>query len=151
MLSPLWWGIVMYYMLCLPLSGPVDCVYWFAGAEVTLINTPLRNHTELAFHYLRQKGLKTRNMLRNSGLQCGDMSVIRIGWEEWMAYVELARVRLLPEAIVHCSQVCCLLDLTCLAFWLRLSPGGLAAFCEVLGIKCCPSRCLESPGRPNRA
>lgn len=34
------------------------------------------NHTELTFHYLRQKGLKTKNMLKNTGLQYSNMTII---------------------------------------------------------------------------
>lgn len=49
------------------------------GTEVTLINTlhTHGNHTELTFHYLRQKGLKTKNMLRNAGLQYNNMTIIK--------------------------------------------------------------------------
>lgn len=60
-----------------------------------------------------------------------------------MAYVEMARGCLLPEAIVHSRQVRCLLDITCLTFWLYCSPGGLAAFPKLLQIKYCPFRCTK--------
>lgn len=48
------------------------------GTEVTLINTLQHTGitTELTFHYLRQKGLKTKNMLRNAGLQYSNMTII---------------------------------------------------------------------------
>lgn len=60
-----------------------------------------------------------------------------------MAHVEMARGRLLPEAIVRRRQVHCLLDITCLIFWLYRSPRGLVVFPELLQIKYGPLRCFK--------
>lgn len=60
-----------------------------------------------------------------------------------MAHVETARGRLLPEAIVRRRQVHCLLDITCLIFWLYRSPRGLVVFPEPLQIKYGPLRCFK--------
>ena len=57
-----------------------------------------------------------------------------------MAYVEMARGCLLPEAIVLWRQVRCPLNITCRALWLYLSFGGLASFPDLLEIKCPFSR-----------
>lgn len=57
------------------------------GAEVTWINTATRRtHNGLTFHYLRQRGLKTKNMLRNTALQCNDLTTIN------RKLVEMARL-----------------------------------------------------------
>lgn len=86
------------------------------GTEVTLINTAThRTHNRLTFHYLRQRGLKTKNMLRYAAPQCNNMTIIN------RELVEMGRYCLHSEAIVHKRQVRCLCYITHSTFW--PSPG----------------------------
>lgn len=121
MLLPLWWWIVIYYMLCLPLSAPVDCVYWFASADgcrghFDQHSATHGTHNRLTFHYLRQKGLKTKNMLRNATLQCNNMTIIN------RELVEMGRYCSHSGAIVHKRRARCLCDITCSTFCLSPRP-----------------------------
>lgn len=76
-----------------------------------------KTHNGLAFHYLRQRGLKTKNMLRNTALQCNNMTIIN------RKLVEMTRYCSLSKAIVHKRRIRCLCDIT---------------LCDILGLLALP-------------
>lgn len=114
-------GESSFIICCACLSAPVDRVYWFASAEwcrghFNQHSATRRTHNRLTFHYLRQRGLKTKNMLRNTALQCNNMTIIN------RKLVELGRHCLHSEAIVHTRRTRCRCDITYSTFWLSPWP-----------------------------
>lgn len=85
--------IICCACLCqLPLTLCID-LQEQRGAEVTLIRALQHgNHSQLTFHYLRQKGLKTKNMLRN--FNAAYMTIINRGC--WNGYCALETSVLSP-------------------------------------------------------
>lgn len=116
------------------------------GTEVTLINTlhTHGNHTELTFHYLRQKGLKTKNMLRDAGLQYNNMTIIK---REMVGLCYAVRSRSLL-----CTGDKCAVSLILHAwpFSSAFFPCGLVAFPECLQIKYRPLRCFKITQKPKK-